>query len=75
VIDLLRIYVPDMMGCIDACAEYNKGDAVSQGAAECKAIAVVKAKGEYCYLKSGTGVNDTNSSGGSPIDTAVLVGG
>jgi len=64
-----------MMGCIDACAQYNKGYAVGAGGEKCRAVAVVKEMGEYCYLKSGTGINDTTTNGGNPIDSAVLVGG
>lgn len=37
------------------------------------AVAVVKAPGEFCYLKSAIGVNNTSSSGGEPIDSAVLI--
>jgi hypothetical protein len=62
-----------MAGCIAACAEYNIGHAVESGSPKCAAVAVVKAPGEFCYLKSATGVNDTSSSGGSPIDSAVLM--
>lgn len=62
-----------MAGCIAACAEYNIGYAVTNGSPRCAAVAVVKAPGEFCYLKSGTGVNDTSSSGGTPIDSAVLL--
>ena len=62
-----------MNGCIDACAQYNLGAAVAGGGPECKAVAVVKAAGDYCYLKSATGINDTSSSGAVGIDSAVLV--
>jgi hypothetical protein len=73
VIDLYRLYTPDMAGCIAACAEYNIGYAVSTGGPGCVAVAVVKAPGEFCYLKSAIGVNNTSSSGGEPIDSAVLI--
>lgn len=63
-----------MEGCIDACVMYNLGYSVSTGGPSCVGVAVVKVPGEYCYLKSGTGVNNTSSSGGSPIDFAVLLG-
>ena len=73
--DLLRVYPnpPDMNGCIDACAQYNVGASVVAGGAACKAVAIVREVGEYCYLKSATGVNNTSTSGGEPIDSAILV--
>lgn len=57
------------------CIAYNLGYAVTSGASlACAAVAVVKAPGEFCYLKSATGINDTSSSGGAPIDSALLIG-
>lgn len=64
-----------MASCIDTCVAYNLGYAVTNGdSPSCVAVAVVKAPGEFCYLKSATGINDTTTSGGASIDTAVVIG-
>ena len=64
-----------MASCIDTCVAYNLGYAVTNGGSPaCVAVAVVKAPGEFCYLKSATGINDTSTSGGAPIDSAVVIG-
>ncbi len=64
-----------MQGCIDQCVAWNSGYAVgSLDGPKCAAVAVVKAVGEFCYLKSATGKNDTSTSGGASIDSAVLIG-
>jgi len=76
VIDLWRLWVPDMTSCINACAQYNKGYAVTKATnptPKCVAVAIVRGEGEYCYLKSATGKNDTSTSGGVPIDSAILI--
>jgi len=70
--DLLKLWVPDMNSCINACALYNTGFTVSSGGLPCVVVAVVRAAGEYCYLKSSVGINDTSTSNGAPIDSAIL---
>lgn len=63
-----------MASCIDTCVAYNLGYSVVNGdSPSCAAVAVVKAPGEFCYLKSAIGINDTSTSGGASIDTAVLI--
>lgn len=63
------LYTTDMNGCMVACAAWNAG----AGNPKCAAVAIVKDVGQYCYLKSGTGKNNTSTSGGAPIDSAVLM--
>ncbi|KAL1844366.1 hypothetical protein VTJ49DRAFT_45 [Mycothermus thermophilus] len=60
--DIMKLYLPSLEACIDACAVYNqKYEAnLAEGFGEtaaglCRAVTVVKAAGEYCYLKNGTG--------------------
>jgi hypothetical protein len=48
-----------MASCIDTCVAYNLGYAVLYGDSPCcAAVAVVKASGEFCYLKSATWINE-----------------
>jgi hypothetical protein len=74
----MKMYQPDLMRCVAACAEYNAGyqsnadGGVAVGGGLCKAVSLVLAPGEFCYLKNGTGVNDTSTSGGNKIDSARL---
>lgn len=74
----MKMYQPDLLRCVAACAEYNAGyqsnvdGGVNVGGGLCKAVSLVLAPGEFCYLKNGTGVNDTSTSGGDRIDSAVL---
>ncbi|KAH8585464.1 hypothetical protein B0O99DRAFT_696456 [Bisporella sp. PMI_857] len=73
VLDLYILWVPDMASCINACAKYNQGYAVAQGSPKCVVATVVRKEGDHCWLKSGTGINDTTTSGGAPIDSAILI--
>lgn len=74
-IDMFRVYTADMQGCIDQCVAWNTGYAVTNlESPKCAVVAIVKSVGEFCYLKSATGKNDTSTSGGALIDSAVLIG-
>lgn len=72
--------MPDLNQCIMACAEYNAGYATSLqgdvdvGGGLCRTVSMVIRDGEFCYLKNGTGVNDTTISGGNDVrkDSAIL---
>lgn len=76
----MKIYMPDFNQCIMACAEYNAGyatnlqDGVDVGGGLCRAVSMVVESGEFCYLKNGTGVNNTVMSGGTGVrkDSAIL---
>jgi hypothetical protein len=74
----MKMYQPDLMHCVAACAAYNveyQGNAdagISVGGGLCKAVSLVIAAGKICFLKNGTGVNDTSTSGGNRIVSAVL---
>lgn len=68
------------MSCVAACAEYNAGwsnsvaSGIELGGGYCLAVSLVIKEGEFCYLKNGTGRNDTGTSGeGVRIDSAVLM--
>lgn len=77
--DIMMIYAPDLESCVAACASYNIGyqknskDGVSVGGGMCKAVALVQVAGEGCYLKNGTGTNNTGTSYGARIDSALLL--
>ncbi|KAJ2990815.1 hypothetical protein NUW58_g2767 [Xylaria curta] len=76
--DILRTYTPTLENCITVCAEYNKAYAANLknnngvGGGPCVAVTIVKAHAGFCYLKNGTGTNDTM---GAPnmYSSAVLV--
>ncbi|KAI0487023.1 hypothetical protein F4859DRAFT_510805 [Xylaria cf. heliscus] len=76
--DILRTYTPTLENCITVCAEYNKAYAtnlqnnVGAGGGPCVAVTIVKDHAGFCYLKNGTGTNDTM---GSPnvYSSAVLI--
>ncbi|KAI1368191.1 hypothetical protein F5Y08DRAFT_10702 [Xylaria arbuscula] len=76
--DILRTYTPTLENCITVCAEYNKAYAanleknVGVGGGYCVAITIVKEHAGFCYLKNGTGTNDTMGSPGS-YSSAVLI--
>ncbi|KAI0904066.1 hypothetical protein F4823DRAFT_235949 [Ustulina deusta] len=76
--DILRTYTPTLENCIVVCAEYNKAYAanlennVGVGGGPCVAVTIVKEHAGFCYLKNGTGTNDTMGSPGS-YSSAVLV--
>ncbi|KAM0309648.1 hypothetical protein ACHAO8_008815 [Botrytis cinerea] len=78
--DIMKIYMPDLNQCIMACAEYNAGystnlqGGIDVGGGLCRAVSMVIKNGEYCYLKNGTGVNNTANSGGNEVrkDSAIL---
>lgn len=68
------MWVPDMQSCIAVCMEWNLGYAVTNGGTPaCAVAAVVRQPGDYCYLKSAAGVNNTSTSNGAAIDVAVLM--
>lgn len=59
---------------MQACAMYNLGYTAAHGGPQCKVVAVVKSAGDFCYLKSATGNNVSDSSGvGISIDSALLL--
>ncbi|KAI0202836.1 hypothetical protein F4808DRAFT_458550 [Astrocystis sublimbata] len=63
--DILRTYTPTLEQCITVCAEYNKAYArnlkngVAVGGGPCVAVTIVKDHAGFCYLKNGTGTNNT----------------
>ncbi|KAK4136678.1 hypothetical protein BT67DRAFT_187736 [Trichocladium antarcticum] len=62
--DIVKLWLPSLEACIGACAAYNlayEANAAGRVAAGglCRSVAVVKIEGEYCYLKNGTGTNET----------------
>ncbi|KAK0734903.1 hypothetical protein B0T26DRAFT_632413, partial [Lasiosphaeria miniovina] len=67
--DILKIWLPSLEDCMTACAYHNakqfenmqNGIDVGQGGF-CKSVTIVKSAGEYCYLKNGTGVNNTRGN-------------
>jgi hypothetical protein len=74
--------MPDFNSCIMACAAYNAGyntnnkAGVDVGGGLCRVATMVINEGEFCYLKNGTGVNNTSiTSGGTAIrkDSAILM--
>jgi hypothetical protein len=77
--DIMSLYVPTLKDCMAACAAYNIGYVRSQGfgisvsGGMCRAVALVLAEGEGCYLKNGTGRNDTSTSRNARIDSALLL--
>jgi hypothetical protein len=75
VVDLFKVWVPDMASCINQCAMYNQRFEVTSGASlKCAVVGVARQAGDYCWLKSATGINNTDTSGaGVPIDSAVLI--
>ncbi|KAF7919851.1 hypothetical protein BELL_0257g00150 [Botrytis elliptica] len=78
--DIMKIYMPDLIQCMMACAEYNAGystnlqGGIDVGGGLCRAVSMVIKDGEFCYLKNGTGVNNTANSGGEAVrkDSAIL---
>ena len=69
--DILKVWVPDLMHCVMLCAEYNFGLDTTSGF--CRGVSMVEKPGEFCYLKSATGVNDTSTSGNGPYVSAELL--
>ncbi|TGO24699.1 hypothetical protein BPAE_0096g00040 [Botrytis paeoniae] len=78
--DIMKIYMPDLKQCMMACAEYNAGystnlqGGIDVGGGLCRAVSMVVKDGEFCYLKNGTGINNTANSGGNAVrkDSAIL---
>ncbi|KAI0809594.1 hypothetical protein GGR55DRAFT_157271 [Xylaria sp. FL0064] len=76
--DILRTYTPTLEECIVVCAEYNKAyeanlaNNIDVGGGPCVAVTIVKEHAGFCYLKNGTGTNDTMGSPGS-YSSALLV--
>ncbi|KAF7859527.1 uncharacterized protein EAF02_010975 [Botrytis sinoallii] len=78
--DIMKIYMPDLTQCMMACAEYNAGystnlqGGIDVGGGLCRAVSMVIKDREFCYLKNGTGVNNTANSGGDAVrkDSAIL---
>ncbi|KAI1824707.1 hypothetical protein F4861DRAFT_538691 [Xylaria intraflava] len=78
--DILRTYTPTLENCIVVCAEYNRAymanlqNNIDVGGGPCVAVTIVKEHAGFCYLKNGTGTNDTM---GSPMSysSAVLLTG
>ncbi|KAI1438861.1 hypothetical protein GGR50DRAFT_702829 [Xylaria sp. CBS 124048] len=63
--DIMTTYTPTLEECIVVCAEYNRGyeQSLSQhvdvGGGPCVAVTLHKVHAGFCYLKNGTGTNDT----------------
>lgn len=76
----MYLYTPTFEDCVNACGEYNVGylrkqqDGIDVAGGLCRAVALVLADGQGCYLKNGTGKNDTGTSGNVKIDSALLLG-
>ncbi|KAI0512929.1 hypothetical protein F5B22DRAFT_290042 [Xylaria bambusicola] len=76
--DILRTYTPTLENCLSVCAEYNKAYAtnlrnnVGVGGGFCVAITIVKEHAGFCYLKNGTGTNDTMGSPNSYSSALLL---
>ncbi|KAF5872133.1 uncharacterized protein Bfra_009163 [Botrytis fragariae] len=78
--DIMKIYMPDLTQCMMACAEYNAGystnlqSGIDVGGGLCRAVSMVIKGGEFCYLKNGTGIDNTANSGGDAVrkDSAIL---
>ncbi|KAI0098148.1 hypothetical protein GGR51DRAFT_436068 [Nemania sp. FL0031] len=76
--DILRTYTPTLENCIVVCAEYNKAyltnldNDTGVGGGPCVGVTIVKEHAGFCYLKNGTGTNDTM---GNPnmYSSAVLI--
>ena len=69
-LDIMKLYLPTLEACIDACAMYNivfqQNKPQRPGGADdvadwglCRSVAIVKSSGGYCYLKNATGKDDT----------------
>ncbi|KAH8586499.1 hypothetical protein B0O99DRAFT_695444 [Bisporella sp. PMI_857] len=77
--DIIKLWIPTLKQCAAACAAYNvayvrkRADGIAVAGGLCRAVAVVLAEGDGCYLKNGTGTNNTMTSGGVPIDSAMLL--
>jgi hypothetical protein len=75
--DIMKVYAPDLATCITLCAEYNEqyqtnlNNLIDVAGGFCKAVTIVKLKGEFCYLKNGTATNNTFASP-SDYTSAVL---
>lgn len=76
--DILRTYTPTLENCITVCAEYNKaylanlGENNGVGGGPCLAVTIVKEHAGFCYLKNGTGTNDTTGNAGM-YSSAILL--
>lgn len=76
---IMYMYQSDLLHCVAVCAEYNAGyeknseNGGEVGGGRCQAVALLLRPGGNCYLKNGTGINDTSSSGPVTIDSAVLL--
>ncbi|KAK5631476.1 hypothetical protein RRF57_007190 [Xylaria bambusicola] len=76
--DILRTYTPTLENCLSVCAEYNKAYAANLeknagvGGGFCVAITIVKEHAGFCYLKNGTGTNDTMGRPGSYSSALLL---
>ncbi|KAI1504935.1 hypothetical protein F5X99DRAFT_370322 [Biscogniauxia marginata] len=63
--DILRIFMPTLENCMMTCAEYNAGyraglkGGAGVGGGYCVAVSLDKESAGFCYLKNGTGANDT----------------
>lgn len=76
--DILRTYTPTLENCITVCAEYNKAYLANLeanngvGGGPCLAVTIVKEHAGFCYLKNGTGANDTMGNPGM-YSSAILL--
>ncbi|KAI0404707.1 hypothetical protein F4802DRAFT_217599 [Xylaria palmicola] len=76
--DILRTYTPTLENCIVVCAEYNKAYVTNLannrgvGGGLCVAVTIVKEHAGFCYLKNGTGTNDTMGTPNA-YSSAVLI--
>lgn len=78
--DILKVYVPSFEECMALCAAHNQAYSVNlangnvRSGGYCRSVAMIKLAGEYCYLKNGTGVMNTQ---GHPQDfvSAVILSG
>jgi hypothetical protein len=80
----MKLWTVDLETCVSVCAEWNAGLASRGGGGAgdvnlCRVVSLVQAPGEFCYLKNGTGTNNTSgllgAGAGGSYTSAVLVGG
>ncbi|KAI1764431.1 hypothetical protein GGR53DRAFT_466413 [Hypoxylon sp. FL1150] len=63
--DILKIFMPTLENCMMTCAAYNAAywanlnNNVAVGGGYCVGVTLEKINAGFCYLKNGTGTNDT----------------
>ncbi|KAM7200447.1 hypothetical protein V8F33_003893 [Rhypophila sp. PSN 637] len=73
VADIFKTFASSLDECMTLCAAYNADPGSTQFQRDkgfCRSVSIVKKADEFCYLKNGTGVNNTF---GAPNDFASAV--